>query len=117
MDNSVLISNILNYCASENLKPTAACQNAGVGKSFISTLRNGVSPSVSKVVDLAAYLGVSVSDLVGDAKTPAELAPLADAWAELNDEGRQRLVEYADDLLQSGKYIKNHPSELGEREA
>ena len=118
MDNSVLISNILNYCASEKLKPTAACQNAGVGKSFISTLRNGVSPSVSKVVDLAAYLGVSVSDLVGDAKTPAELAPLAAAWAELNEEGRERLVAYAEDLVAGGRYIeKSGPAAVGEKEA
>lgn len=111
MDNTTLISNILNYCAAAEKKPTVACTEAGVGKSFISTLRNGVSPSMAKVVDLAAYLGVSVSDLVGDAKTPAELAPLADAWTALNDEGRARLVEYAEDLVNGGRYIKNHLSQ------
>lgn len=106
MDNTTLISNILNYCAAAEKKPTVACTEAGVGKSFISTLRNGVSPSMAKVVDLAGYLNVSVSDLVGDARTPAELAPLADAWAELNDEGRARLVEYAEDLVAGGRYAK-----------
>lgn len=110
MDNTTLISNILNYCAAAEKKPTVACTEAGVGKSFISTLRNGVSPSMAKVVDLAAYLGVSCSDLVGDAKMPAELAPLAAAWAELNDEGRSRLVAYAEDLVAGGRYIKNHLS-------
>ena len=111
MDNTTLISNILNYCAAAEKKPTVACTEAGVGKSFISTLRNGVSPSMAKVVDLAAYLGVSCSDLVGDAQTPAELAPLAAAWAELNDEGRARLVEYAEDLVRGGRYIKNNLSQ------
>ena len=111
MDNTTLMSNILNYCAAAEKKPTVACTEAGVGKSFISTLRNGVSPSMAKVVDLAAYLGVSCSDLVGDAQTPAELAPLAAAWAELNDEGRARLVEYAEDLVRGGRYIKNNLSQ------
>ena len=112
MDNSSLISNILNYCAAVKKKPTFACTEAGVGKSFVSTLRNGVSPSVAKVADLAAYLGVSTSDLVGDAATPAVLAPLADAWAELNDEGRERLIEYAEDLVRGGRYIKNRPDRV-----
>lgn len=40
-------------------------------------MKKGQTPSVALVADLAAYLGVSVSDLVGDTKTPAELAPLA----------------------------------------
>ena len=110
MDNTTLISNILNYCAAAEKKPTVACTEAGVGKSFISTLRNGVSPSMAKVVDLAAYLGVSCSDLVGDAKFPAELAPLAAAWAELNDEGRAALIQHANLLVNSGMYIKNHLS-------
>ena len=112
MDNALLISNILNYCAAAKKKPTLACTEAGVGKSFVSTLRNGVSPSVAKVADLAAYLGVSTSDLVGDAKTPADLAPLAEAWAELNDEGRERLIQYAEDLVAGGRYIKNHQSKM-----
>ena len=117
MDNALLISNILNYCAAAEKKPTVACTEAGVGKSFMSTLRNGVSPSVAKVADLAAYLGVSTSDLVGDAAVPADLAPLAEAWAELNDEGRERLVEYAEDLVAGGRYIKTDPSRMDQKEA
>ena len=34
MDNTTLISNILNYCAAAEKKPTVACTEAGVGKSF-----------------------------------------------------------------------------------
>lgn len=112
MDNSTLISNILKFCAAADKKPTVACADAGVGKSFISSVRNGATPSVAKVADLAAYLGVSTSDLVGDAATPADLAPLADAWAELNDEGRERLIQYAEDLVAGGRYIKNNQSKM-----
>ena len=112
MDKDLMISNIRKYCAARNVKPTIACTAAGVGRSFVSDIDRGQTPSVAKVADLAAYLGVSTSDLVGDARTPADLAPLADAWAELNEEGRERLIAYAEDLTLSGRYIKNHQSEL-----
>ena len=112
MDKELLISNIRKYCAANGEKPTNACAAAGVGKSFVSDIARGRAPSVSAVADLAAYLGVSVSDLVGDAQTPVELAPLAAAWGELNDEGRERLVEYAEDLVAGGRYIKNHPDRV-----
>lgn len=112
MDKDLMISNIRKYCAARNVKPTIACTAAGVGRSFVSDIDRGQTPSVAKVADLAAYLGVSTSDLVGDARTPADLAPLADAWADLNEEGRARLIAYAEDLTASGRYIKNHQSEL-----
>ena len=117
MDNELMIFNIRKYCAGRNLKPTIACMAAGVGRSYVSNLARGQSPSVASVSDLAAYLGVSTSDLVGDAQTPADLKPLADAWDELNDEGRERLIAYAEDLVASGRYIKNHAPGLGAKEA
>lgn len=111
MDKETLIYNIQRFCEARNTKPTPACIAAGVGHSFLTDIKRNKMPSVEKVVMLAAYLGVSVSDLIGDVKTPAELAPLASAWAELNDEGRARLVAYAEDLTASGRYIKNHLSQ------
>ena len=110
MDKNLLISNIRKYCEAKGMKPTPACDAAGVGHSFLTDIKRDKMPSVEKVATLAAYLGVSTSDLVGDAKTPADLAPLADAWSELNDEGRERLVSYAEDLVAGGRYIKNHLS-------
>lgn len=115
MDREILIFNIRKYCAARNEKPTIVCSAAGVGRSFVSDIARGRSPSVAAVADLAAYLGVSASDLIGDAKTPAELAPLAAAWAELNEEGRERLVIYAEDLVASGRYIKTDPAALDQK--
>lgn len=112
MDRELLIFNIRKYCAARNEKPTLACTAAGVGKSFISSIARGQTPSVAAVADLAAYLGVSASDLIGDAAFPAELQPLSAAWAELNEEGRDRLVQYAEDLVASGRYIKSDPAAL-----
>ena len=49
-------------------------------------------------------------------------APLCSSEAEeqlitlhrkLNTEGQEKLLDYADDLVASGKYIKNNPNQLG----
>lgn len=114
MDKDILIKNIEAAAFRAGSKPTPICIAAGVGRQFLSDLRRNKIPSVAKVADLAAYLGVTTSDLVGDAQTPAELQPLAEAWAELNEEGRERLISYAEDLTASGRYKKHDPDELGQ---
>lgn len=114
MNKELMISNILKFCAAREIKPTVACTESGVGKNFVTNMKRGQTPSVASVADLAAFLGVSTSDLVGDAAMPAELRPLAAAWAELNGEGRDRLVEYAEDLVAGGRFAqKNHPDLAG----
>lgn len=112
MDKEILVENILRCCAASGVKPTIACTEAGVGKSFVSHIRDGQTPSVAKVADLAAFLGVSTSDLVGDVR--ALPAPLLAAWDALNEEGREKLIDYADDLVAGGRYIKKHPADLGQ---
>ena len=114
MNKELLIMNIRRYCEARGEKTTVACTAAGVGKNFVSNMSRGQTPSVAAVADLAAYLGASTSDLIGDAKMPADLAPLAAAWADLNDEGRERLIAYAEDLVASGRYIKTGPAAVGQ---
>lgn len=36
------------------------------------------------------------------------------SFYQLNEEGQEKLVEYADDLVSSGKYIKSDPSVVGQ---
>ena len=92
MNRETLIINITRFAAAKDESPSGACFAAGIGKNFVSELKRGKTPSVASVAELAAHLGVSTSDLVGDAKTPADLAPLAEAWEDLNEEGRERLI-------------------------
>lgn len=40
---------------------------------------------------------------------------LVDMFHALNDEGKSKLLDYADDLVQSKKYIKNNTFELVEK--
>lgn len=67
MDKVVLVQNIKKYCALRGIKPTIACRASGAGASFISNIETrGQTPSVEKVQQLATYLGVTVSDLLGE---------------------------------------------------
>ena len=48
-------------------------RESGVGTSFINNIEKGSAPSVFKVQQLAAYLNVTTSELLGEAK-PQNLA-------------------------------------------
>ena len=67
MDAQVFVQNIKYYCNLKGIKPTVACRESGVGSSFINNLERGQTPSVAKVQMLADYLGVTTSQLLGEA--------------------------------------------------
>lgn len=77
MDIEKFVQNIKFFCARNNVKPTVACREAGVGGSFINNMEaRGSVPSVEKVQLLARYLGVTVSQLLGETSTPRALEGL-----------------------------------------
>lgn len=79
MDREQFVRNIKFFCDLKGVKPTVACREAGVGTSFINNVEaRGQTPSVEKVQMLAQYLGVTVSDLLGETKPPSNLPKEAD---------------------------------------
>ena len=70
MDAQIFVQNIKNFCERKGIKPTVACRESGVGTSFINNVERGQTPSVAKVQMLAKYLGVTVSELLGEKKEP-----------------------------------------------
>ena len=67
LDKEKFVQNIKKYCAIKGIRPTVACRESGVGTSFINNIEGrGQTPSVEKVQQLAAYLGVTTSDLLGE---------------------------------------------------
>jgi transcriptional regulator with XRE-family HTH domain len=68
MDKDTLIKNIIHYSTQKKIYPTKACEEAGVGRTFLSDIRKSV-PSVEKVQRLAEFLGVTTSELLGEVKT------------------------------------------------
>ncbi len=115
MDKDLFIENIEKACAAAGVKPTPACIAAGVGKNLLIDAKRGKTPSVAKVAQLAAYLDVTTSDLVGDKRPGADEAEarLLGLYDDLNEEGQERLIDYAEDLSASGRYKKDYSAGLG----
>ncbi len=68
MDSFTFVQNIKSKCLALGVKPTVACREAGVGGSFINNIEaRGQTPSIDRVAKLAAYLGCTVSELIGEA--------------------------------------------------
>lgn len=61
------MQNVKVYCQIKGVKPTIACMESGAGKNLLSQIeRHGTIPSIEKVQLLAQYLGVTVSQLLGE---------------------------------------------------
>lgn len=96
-----------------------------------SVLKRGIKNSgVGTVIKIFSFLDIDVESIPSETlkhlNTPvetknspstAETVPgeeqLISLYRELNDEGREKLVDYADDLVSSGKYIKTSANQVG----
>lgn len=95
-----------------------AGDKSGAGKEMVSNMKQkGTVPSIERFQLLAEYLGVTTSELLGEKKpTPAHTkdqgTPTPDEqqlirkYRSLNKEGQEKLLDLADDLVSSGKYIR-----------
>ena len=74
MDKDFFVQKVKFLCLQKGIKPTNACKESGVGGSFLSDINRGQVPSVAKVQMLAEYLGVTVSELLGEKPPTGQLA-------------------------------------------
>lgn len=97
-----------------------------MNKSTVSRYENNLQePMISTVKKVAIFFSVDPSDLLGypvcASAVPAALSPqlqaLADALDQLNEEGQEKLLDYAADLVAGGRYIKTCASGLGQAQA
>lgn len=97
-----------------------------MNKSTVSRYENSLQePMISTVKKVAIFFSVDPSDLLGYSVAPtaaaAALSPrlqaLADALDQLNEEGQEKLLDYAADLVAGGRYIKTCASGLGQAQA
>lgn len=72
MEVEKVVENIQRVCKEKGTNPTEAGRESGAGKDLVSLMkRRGILPSVEKMSLLAAYLGVTTSELLGEEKGPA----------------------------------------------
>lgn len=101
----------------------------GVSKATVKRWESGEIANIrrDKIYKLALALHTTPSYLMGWDEDPASAPPVASPTGEarllslyrdLNSEGQEKLVDYADDLVTSGKYnIKNHPLHMATKQA
>lgn len=70
MNVDFFVENVKSYCRVKGVSPSKACIESGAGKSLLDNVKRGRVPSVDSVQLLAQYLGVTVSELLGE--TPPE---------------------------------------------
>ena len=92
MDKAIFVQNIKKQCSLRGVKPTIACRESGAGADLINQIeRRGSVPSVERVQLLAQYLGVTVSELLGE-PLPEEQARAA-LTAHLAQSVKDHIVE------------------------
>lgn len=102
MDKGSFVGNVKKYCALRGVKPTVACRESGAGVNFINKIMTqGSIPSVERVQLLANYLGVTVSELLGE--SPPGIPALPDP---LDPDERQLLHDYRALNAQGQEYVR-----------
>ncbi len=89
-------------------------ENSGLSKNALSSMQSGgYFPRLDSIVKLAENLNVSVDYLLGLSEEKSQHQNnaghnrLLELYDELNAEGKEKLLDYADDLVESGKYKKD----------
>lgn len=92
MNTEKIVENIQKFCIMRGVKPTVACRESGAGRALLDNIKKGSFPSVEKIQQLAAYLGVTTSQLLGE-------APFSTKEKALEEEELEVLIAYrgADD--------------------
>lgn len=121
MDIDFFVKNVQSFCQRKGVSISKACQESGAGKTLMDNVKRGRAPSIDRVQLLAQYLSVSTSALLGEEKMlpPAvdeSEKELLNLYRKLNQEGQEKLLDYADDLAQSGKYKKVSAFHVGSKE-
>ena len=89
----------------------------GMAESTVSLYETGKrSPDIQSLIRIADFFDVSLDYLCGRKCDNSERAisskqsKVLSLFDDLNEEGKEKLIDYADDLVSSGKYIKMHSS-------
>lgn len=104
-------------------------KSLNIAKSTYNNYETGVrDPKSDFWIAVAQKYNVTIDYLMGFSDDPhkptegtkkaplysSEAMHLLELYRNLNDEGQEKLLDYADDLVASGKYIKSDPTKLGE---
>lgn len=111
----------------DDLNQSVVANAIGVARSTISMWESGErEPDFEALEALADYFNVPINTFFasGECEEINPLSALSEperqllfSYRNLNTEGQSKLLDYADDLVSSGKYIKSNPSDMGQKQA
>jgi transcriptional regulator with XRE-family HTH domain len=98
-------------------------ENCNYSKDTVSKMKSGSMPSANTVIGIAQYFNVTTDYLLGLSDSPLPVPDelnrqehsLVDNFRLLNEERQEKAVDYLDDLVSSGKYIKNDTHGMAEK--
>ncbi len=118
----IFLQRVLDLISSAGITKNKLLTDLGINpNAFVAWESRGTIPSGKVIAKIADYFHVSTDYLLGrtDDKAPFPAARadplrsiLLNNFDQLNQEGRERLVETSDDMVSSGKYIKADTAEL-----
>ena len=91
MNVEFFVENVQFHCRAKGVSPSRACIESGAGKTLMDNVKRGRVPSIDSVQLLAQYLGVTVSELLGE-PLPEEQARAA-LTAHLAQSVKDHIVE------------------------
>lgn len=116
------VQNLKSILDERGISYAQAGRESGAGVDFIRNIeRRGSAPAFTRVQQMAEYLGMTTSELLGEEKAPSPTKDeneeeLLTLYRKLNQEGQEKLLDYADDLAESGKYKKVSAFNMGSKE-
>ena len=122
--NKIFSNNLNNLLKIHNVSQAEVAKAIDVSPQTFNTWSKGIAiPRMGRIQKLADYFNVNKSDLIDlkdgttvpSSATPQNEAALLDLYRQLNGEGQQRVIDYTEDLVSSGRYSeKNDHSEMVE---
>ena len=112
----------LTLCANNNKSPNAVCKELKLSNATATHWKKGSKPNDTTLKKIANYFNISIDELkneqIKEKALPEKEEPnaatkrLMELYNELNIEGQEKLLDYADDLVTSGKYKKDGKIQL-----
>lgn len=105
----IMARNIRHYMELHNKSRNDMCTALGVKYTTFTDWVNGKAyPRIDKIELMANYFGIQKSDLVEDGRISQQIPPLQrqllSLLEQLNEDGQRRVLNYAEDLVASGRY-------------
>ena len=124
----IISRNLLRLLGDSQKSQKEVADAIGVSAQTFNTWVKGIAiPRMGKIQKLADYFGINKTDIIepfaDTSPDPSEVffpieRRLAEIYSCLNEEGVEMIIEYAEFLLSSGKYLKkSYSDELVEEKA